>query len=49
MVRADVGLYDGRPAVIIVTTTNGILMAYVVGPQCSQADAAVLRPATPLP
>jgi hypothetical protein len=49
VVRADVGFYEGRPAVIIVTTTNGIPMAYVVGSQCSQADAAVLRPATPLP
>jgi len=49
VVRADVAFYEGRPAVIIVTTTSGIPTAYVVGRQCSRADAAVLRPATPLP
>jgi hypothetical protein len=48
MVRADVAFYEGQPAVIIVTTTNGIPVAYAVGRQCSHADAAVLRPATPL-
>jgi hypothetical protein len=49
MVRADVAFYEGQPAVIIVTTTNGIPMAYAVGRRCSHADAAVLRPATALP
>jgi hypothetical protein len=49
VVRADLAVYEGRPAVIIVATTNGIRSAYAVGRQCSQADAAVLRPATPLP
>jgi hypothetical protein len=48
-VRADVAFYEGQPAVIIVTTTNGIPIAYAVGRRCSHADAAVLRPATPLP
>jgi hypothetical protein len=48
-VRADVAFYEGKPAVIIVTTTNGIPTAYAVGRRCSHADAAVLRPATPLP
>jgi hypothetical protein len=48
-VRADVALYEGRPAVIIVATTNGIPMAYAVSRQCSQANATVLHPATPLP
>jgi hypothetical protein len=48
VVRADVAFYEGRPAVIIVTTTNGVPMAYAVGRQCSPADAAILRPATPL-
>jgi hypothetical protein len=48
MVRADVAFYEGQPAVIIVTTTNGIPMAYAVGRQCSPAHAAILRPATPL-
>ena len=48
VVRADVGFYQGQPAVIIVATTNGIATAYAVGRQCSQKDAAELRPATPL-
>jgi hypothetical protein len=49
VLRADVASYQGQPAVIIITTTNGLAMAYVVGPRCSHADPAVLRPATPLP
>ena len=49
MVRADLAFYEGRPAVIIVATTNDTATAYVVGRQCSPADPAVLRPATPLP
>ncbi len=48
-VRADIAFYEGEPAVIIVATTAGIQMAYAVGPECSSADAAVLRPATSLP
>jgi hypothetical protein len=48
VVQADVAFYQGQPAVIIVATTNGISTAYVVGRQCSQTDAAELRPATPL-
>jgi hypothetical protein len=48
-VRAEVAFYEGRPAVIIVTTAHGTATAYVVGRQCSHADAAILRPATPLP
>ena len=48
MVRADLAFYDGRPAAIIVVTTNGIRTAYAVGRQCSPADAALLRPVTPL-
>lgn len=48
VVRADVAFYEGRPAVIIVATTNGISMAYAVGRQCSHTNAAVLRAATPL-
>lgn len=49
MVRADIAFYEGAPAVIIVATTNGIRTAYAVGRECSLTDAAVLRPATPLP
>jgi hypothetical protein len=49
VVRADIGFYQGQPAVIIVATTNGVATAYAVGRQCSQTDPAVLRPATPLP
>jgi hypothetical protein len=48
-VRADVAAYEGQPAVIIVVTTNGRSMGYVVGRQCSHADATELRTATPLP
>jgi hypothetical protein len=48
VVRADIGFYQGQPAVIIVATTNGLATAYAVGRQCSQTDAVVLRPATPL-
>ena len=48
-VRADVATYEGQPAVIIVATTKGVPTAYAVGRQCSGTDAAVLRPATPLP
>jgi hypothetical protein len=47
-VRADVAFYEGQPAVIIVAVTNGRPEAYAVGRKCSPADAAVLRPATPL-
>ena len=49
VVRADVAFYEGTPAVIIVATTADRPMAYAVGPQCSPADPAVLRPATSLP
>lgn len=49
LVRADLASYEGRPAVIIVATTKGLTLAYVVDPQCSAATATVLRPATPLP
>ena len=49
MVRADLAFYEGAPAVIIVADTDGMPMAYAVGRECSLADAAVLRPATPLP
>ena len=49
LVRADLALYEGRPAVIIVATSNGKAMAFAVGRQCSRADAAVLQAATPLP
>jgi len=49
VIRADVAFYQGRPAVIIITTTSGLPMAYVVTPQCSRTQAAVLRPATSLP
>jgi len=48
-VTADVASYEGQPAVIIVAITNSVPTAYVVGRQCSGTDAAVLRPATPLP
>jgi hypothetical protein len=49
VVRADVAFYEGQPAVIIVATTNGRPVAYAVGRRCSGTDAALLRPATPLP
>jgi hypothetical protein len=49
VVQADLAFYEGAPAVIIVATTDGIPMAYAVGRECSLADAAVLRPGTPLP
>jgi len=49
LVRADVAFYEGQPAVIIIATSDGKPTAYVVGRQCSRADATVLRPATPLP
>jgi len=48
VVLADVAFYEGQPAVIIVATTNDKPMAYAVGRQCSYAEPAVLRPATPL-
>ncbi|MDQ1538483.1 MAG: hypothetical protein QOE58_2876 [Actinomycetota bacterium] len=48
VVRADVALYEGRRAVIIVATTRGSSMAYAVGPACSPADAVVLHPGAPL-
>jgi hypothetical protein len=47
-VRADVAFYEGRPAIVIVATTNEEPLAYAVGLECSQTNAAVLRPATPL-
>lgn len=47
-VRADVAFYQGKPALVIAATTNDVSVAYVVGRQCSHADPAVLRPATPL-
>jgi hypothetical protein len=48
LVEADVAFYDGRPAVIIVGMANGAPLAYVVTPQCSHVDPALLRPATSL-
>jgi len=47
-VWADVALYQGQRAVIIVAITKGRPIAYVVRPTCSRAGPAVLRPATPL-
>lgn len=49
VVQADVAYYEGRPAIILIATTNGTATAYAVGRQCSPADPALLRPATPLP
>jgi hypothetical protein len=48
-VRADVAFYEGRPALIIVATTNGKSVSYAVGRQCTPADPAVMRAATRLP
>lgn len=48
-VLADVALYEGQPAVIIVATTDGIPMAFAVGRQCSTAGAMVLQTVNPLP
>lgn len=47
-VRADLALYDGRPALVIVATTGGIATAYAVRRECAPGDAALLHPATPL-
>ena len=47
-VQADLAFYEGQPAVIIVATKDAKPTAYVVGRECSQAHAALLRPATPL-
>lgn len=43
LVQADLAFYEGRPAVIIVATTNGVPTAYAVGRGCSQADASLLH------
>lgn len=48
LVTADLAFYEGAPAVIIVTTTDGRPTAYVVGRECSGGNAALLRAATPL-
>ena len=48
-VWADLAFYEGVPAVIIVATVDGIPTAYVVGHECSRGNAALVRPATPLP
>lgn len=49
LVQADLAFYEGQPAVIIVTTTDGISTAYAVGPGCSRADASLLHQGTVLP
>jgi hypothetical protein len=56
VVRADVGFYEGRPALIIVATTNGKAVGYAMGRQCPPADSPIydqgitlMRAATPLP
>ena len=48
LVEADIAFYEGRPAVIIVGVAHGAPLAYVVAPQCSHTDPAILRPATSL-
>lgn len=48
LIEADIAFYEGRPAVIIVGMANGAPLAYVVAPQCSHADPAILHPATDL-
>ena len=48
-VRADLALYEGTPAVIVVATTKDGVVAYALGRECSLTDPAVLHPATPLP
>lgn len=48
VVRADLALYDGAPAVIIVATTDGIPTAYALRRDCSPQDAAILHPGVAL-
>ncbi|EWT01046.1 hypothetical protein N865_11900 [Intrasporangium oryzae NRRL B-24470] len=48
-VHADLAFFDGRPAVVIVSSSASGDTAYVVGRTCSTGDAHVLHPATPVP
>jgi hypothetical protein len=49
VVQADVSTYEGKPAVVIVATTNGRTVAYAVEPRCGPAGAFLLHPAITVP
>lgn len=49
VVRADVSTYEGKPAAVILATTNGKTLAYAVGRQCGPKGAFLLHPATAIP
>ena len=49
IVHADLAIYEGVPALVIVVTTNGVPTAYAVRRDCSRANPDLLHPATPLP
>ena len=48
-VSADLAMYAGQPAAIIVVTSGGVRTAYAVRRSCTTGDAQVLHDATPLP
>lgn len=48
-VSADLALYDGQPAAVLVVTTGGTSTGYVVQRSCSANTPAIIVPATPIP
>jgi hypothetical protein len=49
VVWADVSTYEGKPALVIVASTNGKTLAYAVKPQCGPTGAFLLHPAVAIP
>jgi hypothetical protein len=49
VVWADESTYEGKPAMVIVASTNGKTLAYAVKPQCGPTGAFLLHPAVAIP
>ncbi len=47
-ITADLALFDGQPAVIIVAVKDGLKQVYVVARDCGKGDPGILQEGTPL-
>lgn len=47
-ISADIAVFDGQPAVIIVAVKDGLKQVYVVGRDCGKGDPGILQEGTPL-
>ncbi len=47
-ITADLAVFDGQPAVIIVAVKDGLKQVYVVARDCGKGDPGILQEGTPL-